>query len=377
MILHIISSDGMFTKDFYQFISEKYSDQEHVFLSGIPAHPNFKSSAQNPPKIVVGRSITGLRTASKSDAIVVHGLVSFNVLLFLFFQPWLHKKCNWLIFGGDIYGVQRKQGFAARIKMQFVEVVRKMLYPRFGHITVVSIADYEYARKHYGVEAPCFKVTYPVAATARIDQLEADLQSPDSTSTLPTRIQVGNSATDTNHHIDALNMIAHFKNQDVEVFLPLNYGNGDFTKYADQVEQHARSIFGSRVIALREQVDGQEYLDLLARVDIGIFNNDRQQATGNIGQLTLTGSKIYMRPSVSMWEHFKSLGCEFYDIKEVSEVSFSDFSHYDRDVQLENARIIRNRHHITTKIEQWDAVFLGLSRDLGFSLHKVGGPDVA
>jgi dTDP-N-acetylfucosamine:lipid II N-acetylfucosaminyltransferase len=361
----------MFTKDFYAFIADQFGHQEHAFLTGISTHKNFQHSGSNLPKVHSGLSWDAVRAARRADAIVIHGLISPNVLLFFFLQPWLLRKSNWLIFGGDIYGVQRNLTGVSKFLRAVIERIRKRMYPRIGFITVVSGEDYVYAQRHYGVTAPCFKVTYPVAATAVIGELEETLKSRSRNKQRPIRIQVGNSATDTNGHFAVFDALAQYRDEEIRLFLPLNYGSGNYQGYADRVVAYARDIFGDKVEPLREQVQGDEYLKMLASVDVGIFNNDRQQATGNISQLALTGAKIYMRPEVSMWKHFSELGCRFADIAEIREASFAEFVDYPYEVREINASVIRRRHSIDTKITQWTTVFDSMQEALGFQERSV------
>ena len=38
-------------------------------------------------------------------------------------------------------------------------------------------------------------------------------------------ILIGNSATETNNHIEVLDLLSKFKNEDIKIYVPLSYGD--------------------------------------------------------------------------------------------------------------------------------------------------------
>lgn len=351
MIVHILGSATMFTKDTYEMISKYFnnSPHEHVFISKFPNHENYEYGNC---KVIKSKSIKMLIALYKADYIVVHGLINKLVVFLLTIQPWLIKKCGWVVWGGDIYIHNKKN---KNIKERIIEYFKCYIIPKFPVIITVSDGDYQLAQKWYGAKGKECQIVYPTPAS-KLSLLNRVLDVKKDKDVI--NIIVGNSATETNQHFEALKLLEKFKNDNIRIHLPLSYGTGDFTDYANKVIEFAKSIFGDKVEPLRKQIPGDEYLYYLKKMDIGIFNNNRQQAMGNISQLILCGAKVYLRTDTKMWNHFKKLGCELSDIYSIDKMlTLDELMEYDLDIKRKNVDIIFKRHSIETKIEQWTNMF--------------------
>ncbi len=202
-------------------------------------------------------------------------------------------------------------------------------------------------------------VSYPVAGgnTELVEELRSQKNPDDSDDSV--NIIVGNSATETNQHFEALDLLSRFKSQNIKIYLPLNYGGKDYELYADKVINYAVSIFGAeKVVPLREKLSGDEYLRFLSMMDVGIFNNNRQQAMGNISQLLLCGAKVYIRHDTSMWDHFESFGAVLHDIAEIHDDSdLEQLVSAEEETKVHNYLIMSGRHDTERKIKLWKDVF--------------------
>lgn len=354
MIVHILGTGSMLTKDTYNMVSKYFNskESEHCFIGKFPNHENF---GEEGCKVIKSKSIKAILTLHKADYIVVHGLINKLVVLILAFQPWLLKKCNWIIWGGDIYIHQKD---SKTFGEKGGELLKRYIAPKFPVITTMASGDYELAQKWYGVAGKNCQIVYPVPASD-IEVLTKVSKAKKSDEDLSvTNIIVGNSATVTNQHFEALNLLAKFKDAKIRIFLPLNYGTGDFSEYAEQVVNHAKSIFGDKVEPIRQQMSGEDYLFLLNRMDVGIFNNNRQQAMGNISQLVLCGAKVYLRNDTKMWSHFAQLGCALSDIETIEKMkTIKELIAQDSKIKNDNVTVISNRHDINQKIKQWENMF--------------------
>lgn len=352
MIVHILGSGSMFTKDTYSMISQYFNgkDDEHCFIGKFPDHDNFSGGGC---RVIKSKSLKMIMTLNRADYIVVHGLINKLVVLVLAFQPWLLKKCNWIIWGGDIYIHEKKN---KSLVEKGAETLKRYIAPRFPVITTLACGDYELACKWYGVKGKECSIVYPVPASNH-ELLEEIVREKKGDSS-DVKIIVGNSATVTNQHFEVLDLLAKFKDENIRIYLPLNYGTGDFSAYAEKVIDYAKAIYGDKVEPLRQQLPGEEYLRFLGRMDVGIFNNNRQQAMGNISQLILCGSKVYLRSDTKMWGHFVQLGCELSDIKKIEQInSIDELVAQDSEVKRKNVAVIRGRHDMEHKVNQWQEMF--------------------
>lgn len=126
------------------------------------------------------------------------------------------------------------------------------------------------------------------------------------------RIQVGNSATFSNNHLEVFSLFEQLQVK-AEIFCPLNYGDEN---YAKCIKDKGNSIFGSNFEALLEFLPLQDYNNLQASCGIVIMNHFRQQAAGNIICALINGSKVFMSNRSPLFNHFKSLGISIFCIEE-------------------------------------------------------------
>lgn len=349
MVLHILGSGSMFTEDIYKMVSTYISNsgEEHCFVGKFP---NQGAYAGDGCKVIRSKSIQMLIALYQSDYIIVHGLINKLVVILFAFQPWLLKKCNWLVWGGDIYIHQKEH---KTMSEKVIEQMKRFIAPRFPYISTFADGDYALAKEWYGVTGRQIPIMYPVAASD--EEALGKLREKKYERGKDVNIIVGNSATVTNQHFQVLDWLANIHDNRFQIYLPLNYGTGNFEEYAQQVIDYGTKLFGNRIHPLRNKMSGKDYLEFLNNMDVGLFNNNRQQAMGNISQLILCGAKVYIRSDTKMWEHFQSLGCVLNDIETLdSMASVDELMHQDIAVRENNQSIIRKRHDMSTKIEMWN-----------------------
>lgn len=360
IFVHIMGARGMYTHDFSKMLAESFNPDNHCFLSRMGNHENFRFARENGIEIINPLSIRAVKILRSCDYIVCHGMINPKNLVFYNIFPSLCEKTNWVIWGGDIYhNVDTENKMVASV----IDSMRKRVYRKFKWVTTLSREDYAYTCQTYGLNACEFEGHYPVPATLNVGLVEKAILAKKSKIDGPYVIQVGNSATATNQHLKALDALSKFKEKDVRIFLPLNYGAAGYEQYADDVIEYAGNIFGSdRVVALRNQVRGVDYLEFLSKVDVGVFNNNRQQAMGNISQLILMGAKVFLRKDVSMWKHFESLGCKLVDFESIDQLSFEEFINEDPEVKKSNISVIKKRHCLEEKVEAWRHIFTEMEK---------------
>jgi hypothetical protein len=310
-------------------------------------------------KIVRAKSPGMLVALYRSEGIVVHSLLNPLVLVLFALQPWLLRKANWVVWGGDLYTHRvRSSSFRARV----LEAVRHLVVPRFRFVTTLIDGEYELAQEWYGAKGIPLRATYPgpqsYAPVAEPRKRPVDGHQ--------VTVLVGNSATVTNHHKEALDCLAGLRDGAIRIVLPLSYGFEGYEAYADGVVDYAQRLFGvDAVQVLREQLAGSEYTRMLTQIDVGIFNNDRQQAMGNITQLLSMGAKVYLRPGTLMWGHFVRLGCVVHDIGEVAGLALDAFVYQSDEMRERNHAVMARRHDLDTKIRDWQSVFTAMRETIG------------
>ena len=128
-------------------------------------------------------------------------------------------------------------------------------------------------------------------------------------------IQLGNSADPTNNHIDVLKQLTKYKEENIQIFAPISYGNKE---YAKEVILYGNDIFGDKFIPLTDFMPFEKYLEFLGTIDIAIFAHKRQQAMGNIISLLGMGKKVYMRSDITPWQLFDRIDVKVFDLNDIS-----------------------------------------------------------
>lgn len=189
-------------------------------------------------------------------------------------------------------------------------LARKFITSRFGGVVTYIPGDYEYAVKNLGVKGEMVEcIMYP----SNIYYSEVSCKNFSEEKKL--RILVGNSAFSSNNHIEVFERLSKFDLSNVEVWVPLSYGD---ELYKQNVIAAGNKLLRNSFIPITEFLDLKRYLRLLDSVDIGIFNHKKQQGMGNTINLLGRCKTVYIRSDVTPWQLFSSLGVSLLDTKNLS-----------------------------------------------------------
>jgi dTDP-N-acetylfucosamine:lipid II N-acetylfucosaminyltransferase len=306
-ILHI-GACGSIMNPFVEFVKNNFDFNQHEFLMStnkpVPELATNKNVhiAERTVSARLMRLIVSVIKMHQAKKVILHGLFDIKLVYLLFFMPWLLKKCYWVMWGGDLYVYQLGE---RNWKWKLREFFRRSIIKNMGHLVTYIKGDYELAQQWYGARGQyheCFM--YP-------SNLYKDYQVPEKQHT-GINILVGNSADPSNNHLDVLEKLETYKQEDIKIYAPLSYGNPD---HAKRVIQEGKKRFGDKFIPLTEMMPFQEYIEFLGLIDIAIFNHKRQQAMGNTITLLGLGKKVYIRADVTQWDFFKDQGVVVYDIE--------------------------------------------------------------
>ncbi len=332
MIVHVMILDK-FLPPFIDFVNEHFDTTYHKFVFiGKPAYKYGLTPEYNVEWIDKKSKIFQLLGYMyKAKKIILHGLWYERINQLLFLQPWLLKKCYHVMWGGDFY-------FPAQQSW-----VKKQIIKRMGHFVTYIEGDYELVQKWYGAKGKyheCFMYPSNLYKEYEIKPKEHNTIN----------IQLGNSATDTNNHIEVLEKLKKYKEENMQIFVPLSYGEKD---YMERVIKVGKEIFGDKFIPLLEFMPFERYLDFLGQIDIAIFNHNRQQAMGNIITLLGLGKKVYLRKDITPWKLFEELGVKVFNVDEI------DLEPIDKKVAEENRKRVREYFSEEKLIEQLSNIFGG------------------
>ena len=298
MILHIMILDK-FIPPFIEFVDEYFGRKEHKYIFINDEEYKFGLEKKHDVEFLNSNDdifIILLEYMNKANKIILHGLWRDRIDVLLYFNRELLKKCYWIMWGGDFYFPETK----SKIRH---EIIKNM-----GYIVSGTTEDYKLSQKWYGVRGKhikCFNYPSNLYKDCSITLKENDIIN----------IQLGNSATETNHHIEVLESLSTYKDENIKIFTPLSYGNKE---YAKEVIEYGKDVFGDKFIALTEFMPFEEYLEFLSQIDIAIFNHRRQQAFGNIISLVGMGKKVYLNSESTLNGVMSEYGLKVFDSLNIS-----------------------------------------------------------
>jgi len=344
-ILHIMTGTSIYNIGFIYFLRSFFYNGKHkIVVFG----RNDGSYDSDITFINKKKQVFELRKLMKnSDKIIIHGLFSPHLVLLLYsFSPRLLKKSYWVIWGGDLYYYKfRNKSFKSNI----YEFMRGKVIKNIGHIVALVEGDYELAKKWYKTEAIYHEAFYPnVMIYENIDKTN------NSKKRNKKIIQVGNSADPQNNHIEILNKLLKFKDKDIEIIVPLSYGDRNWAK---EVIENGKSLYGDKFKPLVEFLPPEEYQKILNSVDVAIFNHDRQQAVGNILALLHLGKKVFIKNDITTWDFLNKKGLTVYNTYDIDKLSFEEFIFVDESLKEKNRKIIEKEFSEDKCAKLWENVF--------------------
>lgn len=337
-IIHL-GRNGSIMNSFIKFIDENFDNKKHFFyLTGKDI--NGKSNVIDiRNKFDFIKNIVKLNIdLYNSKKIIIHGFNQSYLFYLFFFQPWLLKKLYWIVWGGDLYSYLQE---SKSLKMKILCFIRENIFKKIQHTITYIKGDYELAQKWYDLKGEyheCFM--YPSNLYKEYD-MKLNKHS-------CINIQLGNSADPTNNHIEVLEKLVKYKNGNIQIYVPLSYGDKEYTKKVIFV---GKKIFGDKFIALTEFMPFEKYLEFLSKIDIAIFAHKRQQAMGNIISLLGLGKKVYIRSDITPWELFRNINVKIYDVKNIN------ISLIDEEIKKENHQKIKDYFSKENYIKQLKNIF--------------------
>jgi len=284
-----------------------------------------------------------------SDKVIVHALFSPTLLLFLLVHGRYNRKAYWIIWGGDLYSYLDEE---LSFKLKILDAIRKVIVQRFAGIGVLVNGDFEILKKKYKYSGKNFIVRYPDEFQEKA--IEKILKEENEQIYKSIRVIVGNSATESNGHLEAFKMLEKYKEYPIEIFCPLSYGD---MEYAKKVISIGKEIFDEKFIPIVDYMEKEDYLRFLRSMDVGIYNCNRQQALGNIYALLKFGKKVYLQENTSMWKQIHEYdNILVYSLSKLPD-SFCDFAEEETGILKMNQEKALEIYSLKESKKLWDLLF--------------------
>lgn len=341
-----------FILPYINFIQEKFDRRDHLFY--IIGGKEYEKIKPDKNIIYYGKKISikfvkilyilwayfNLYSyAIKSKKIMLHGIFNPVTIIFFYFNPWFLKKCNWIIWGGDLYSYRTRK-YDSILKKNFYKM-EDFVKKNMANISYLVEEDYNIAQKYFKVKGRPQKAIYiNIVDMESLDKYEKIYKN-----NKILNIQIGNSADPENNHVEILNILKKYKKENIKIYAPLSYGNRN---YALKIKEYGEKIFKDKFVGMLEYMNPEKYSKYLCNIDILIFNHKRQQGLGNILSLGYLNKKIYIRRDISTWNYLtKDLNLEVYNIEEIINQKFEEFKQNN---------IIQNKEKIKNTVYSKDYI---------------------
>ena len=127
-------------------------------------------------------------------------------------------------------------------------------------------------------------------------------------------ILLGNSAGETNNHIDVMKRLSSIDLNDKKIIAPLSYaGRKDYVKRVVAAGQH---YFGSRFIPLNTFIPLVEYQQLFESCQYAIYAIERQQALSNVWLALWNGLTVFMSKTSPLYQHLNRQGYHLFTVQD-------------------------------------------------------------
>lgn len=295
--LHILWHDELkFNIPYVEMINleEKYFNKDdHLFITPHKTVYENLSKFSNVKLVKNGNLIN--RYGNVADWIFVHYISGCGAIKFLFTKKRYAKKVIMRSWGGNELRPYISEP-AKSINTKIDKLVRNT-YAFFYHrivknfcvIGVANIVDVLDVQTVYGKDMRTYPISYGYTVNREIDY-EGIANNRQKNSTV--KVLIGNSANSRNKHIEILDILSVYKNENIDIYLILSYGAEK--DYIDRVEKHAESLFGEKVHFIRDFMNVEDYTKFISTIDIGIIADTSSRALGLLFRLSVFESKIYV-----------------------------------------------------------------------------------
>ena len=345
-IVHIVFNDK-FTKGYIEFAKMKLNIFEHrfiIFNNGYNSNVEIQNNLYFIGSYLDTMRKREIQTAlNEADEIVISGVYVKSIfwIILLLNKRWL-KKTSFHFWGSDFYRYQNCRGIVQFIK-KYLAVA---CFKRSKQLGFLIDGENEKFSMITGIRK---KNSVLVVPDSPNDSPIASYRNESKNDII--RILLGNSATDTNCHKEIIDIFSsRFDLQEYELICPLSYGDDSYREY---ILKYGEEKIGRRFVPILEYMNKDQYMHFISHCDIGIFNNNRQQAMGNITSLLSLGKKVYLRKDTTMWENYFGKGYRIFDTDSLKTESFDMVLSFSEEDVYHNQKVGDAMNPMIGAIDQW------------------------
>ena len=314
--------------------------------------------------IFLNHSLSGLSrflwSLDSDSMLILHGVFDPGIWGALLTRPTFWKRIAWVMWGGDVYGLRAPKNRSLSLRFVYCEIrgmflrpLKKIIIRRLGAIAALVPGDFDVLQAYCGKLDNYVRAFYSNFSLDPSTPTPADVKQPGE----EVRVCLGNSATQSNRHIEALEWLGRYKSENMVVICPLTYGRPP--EYRDTVVTAGKALLGENFRPLLDMLPKDEYSNLLKSADVLISNHNRQQGLFALYTMLFSGKKCFVRSDVSTYKMLRDFGIQVFPTEGIPAMSFTDFSR-PLDIQTfqRNRELCQQNLSKKASLESWRQVFV-------------------
>lgn len=332
--LHIFSNDK-FLVPFYRMLEEQFHILEHLFvlayrigndyanilpfaleksrkhqnililddIHGINTHDVTNKKRLIPTELDCNRflySESMKKICDYMDRIILHSAFwGWETKKFVYELTQIYaEKMTWGCFGGDAYF--DKDSF------EVTQIISKV-----GTCSLSSKL-YEVVKKNYGISGKIDADAYYVYIP---EQMIKQVHTHDSVNIL-----LGHSAAEYGNHMEGLETLKKYVNENIKIYCPLSYGSDN---YRNEVIRKGKELFGNKFVPLLYYMEQVEYFQFLQTIDVAVFPLKRLAAESTFLLLKAAHVKIYA--DIGVVKYMQDRLVHFENIEKIKNETLREF----------------------------------------------------
>lgn len=296
----------------------------------------------------IQQGISLIKEIIKSDVIIFHSLFLPTWMLFLtdILGVVNRKKYNWVVWGGDIYNeLWRFRSNPMKPKIFIRELARKWFIACIPEILSLY-GDYKYIKQNYYTRGNQFWAQY------QLPMIDKSLLGKKKQNE-GVNILIGNNASPTNNHIEAMKRIKKYVGENDKIYIILSYPKISI-KYKKELLRTGKKLFGKNFLPIEDFIPYNEYINFLNDIDIAVMNQNRQQGGSNIVNLIYMGKKVYLNTENTYYGDLKRMKVNIYSMKEIDNTFSEKLSD---NLRIKNEIIMGNFMSDNEYRKRWHKVY--------------------
>lgn len=363
-IVHIVTDEKFINSAYWQF-NEIFPKKNTFYLLVDDTNRKLKHVILNEDFIIIENNLKSLKSLankfSNNEIVVFHGMHYYRSIVLNHLSD--NCKIIWMLWGIEVYnnpyindqaklyGNLTSDFILRSVKEKFRHFVKKntrQFYYKLKKRTeapnklilkAIKKADYcgilyqeefEIVQKSINTEIKFLKFSYyPIELM--VGENKARIKA--------NNILIGNSASLTNNHLEAFELLKTLPVQNRKIIVPLSYGD---PKYAKSIIGIGNKMFPDVLEPLVDFMPLHEYNKHLEQCGIVIMNHYRQQAVGNVLTMLWMGAKVYLDERNTLFHYLKRIGIYVFSIqKDLRSDNPNVFNLLEKNFQESNREILK------------------------------------